>query len=132
MPRLNKLLLLDGLINLVLGIMLLAFPSAMVEFLGVPDVENAFYPNILGAVLFGIAIALFMESGNPNQHTHGLALPGAVVINLCGGLALAAWLVFGDLDLPTRGLVFLWGLVVLLVGISCVELVSRVGASRNA
>jgi hypothetical protein len=118
----SRLLIIDGLINLALGLLLLAFPASVVEYLGVPEAPNAFYPNILGGVLFGIAIALFIESRNPGGSATGLGLTGAVVINLCGGVVLGAWLLLGNLALPGQGLVILWILVALLVGISTVEL----------
>jgi hypothetical protein len=50
---------------------------------------------------------------------------GAIAINLCGGFILASLLVIGDLELPLRGTVFLWGLVALLLGISAVEIVAK-------
>ena len=128
----SKLLLIDGLINLILGIVLLVFPSSLVTYLGVPEAQVAFYPNILGGVLFGIAIALFLESQNNHGSTSGLGLLGAVVINLCGGLVLGAWLIFGELNLPPPGLIFLSGLVILLVGISSIELIIRYSSNQNS
>ena len=114
------LLLIDAMINLVLGFLLMLFPSSLIEALGVPTADSAFYPSILGAVLFGIGIALLVE----RRIGGGLGLRGAVSINLCGGMVLGFWLVFGDLDLPFRGLVFLWGLVVVLVGVSLIEILA--------
>jgi hypothetical protein len=52
----------------------------------------------------------------------GLGLGGAIAINLCGGGALASWLIFGNLTIPIKGRIFLWILVFLLVGISSIEL----------
>ena len=114
------LLLLDAMINLGLGVLLIFFPSAVVDVLGVPPADSAFYPSILGAVLVGIGIALLVERNIGG----GLGLWGAIAINLCGGIVLGCWLVFGDLVLPLRGRVFLWGLVVVLVGISTVEMLA--------
>ena len=128
----STLLIIDGSINLALGLLLLVFPSSLVEFLGVPGAPRNFYPNILGGVLFGIAIALFLESRNLNGSGVGLGLTGAVIINLCGGAVLGAWLLFGSLDLPLRGQVFLWALVVVLVGISAVELVTSLYKIRQS
>jgi len=51
--------------------------------------------------------------------------------NLCGGLVLCFWLVFGDLSLPTRGLIFLWFLALLLLGISAIELASGFRSNRR-
>jgi hypothetical protein len=117
------LLAIDATINLLLGGLLIAFSDGLASLLGVPQASHGFYPNILGGVLFGIGIALLMERRNTTGSSVGLGLGGAVAINLCGGLVLGGWLVFGDLSLPLRGLIFLWFLVVLLVGISVVELV---------
>jgi hypothetical protein len=53
-------------------------------------------------------------------------LDGAIAINLCAGLVLAGWLILGDLSLPMPGQLFLWTLVILLVGISIAELIARI------
>ncbi len=132
MAQRKTLLIIDGLINLALGIVLLLFPSSLVAFLGVPGAENSFYPNILGGVLTGIAIALFLESQSNASNTSGLGLLGAVVINLCAGLVLGVWLLWGDLELPLRGTIFLWSLVTLLVGISSIELATKLSASQSS
>ena len=126
------LLLVDALINLALGVLLLVFTEDLVHFFGVPPTGQHFYPNILGAVLFGIGLALLIECFRKPQGLIGLGLGGAVAINLCGGLVLAAWLIFGGLDLPLRGLVFLWVLVFVLVGISTLELVIHLKPGKNA
>ena len=115
------LLAVDAVINLVLGVALTVFPAGLVEFLGVPGAEPAFYPAILGAVLFGIGCALLIEAWRGSS---GLGLWGAISINLCGAAVLAGWLVFGGLALPLRGRVLLWSLVLLLAGISAVEAVA--------
>ena len=121
------LLLIDATINLGLGVLLVFFPESLVAVLGVPSAEPAFYPSILGAVLFGIGLALLVELNRGG----GLGLEGAVAINLSGGVVLGLWLLFGGLGLPLRGEILLWGLAALLVGISTVEiLVTK--ASRNA
>lgn len=80
----------------------------------------------------GIGLALLIECFRKPQGLIGLGLGGAVAINLCAGLVLAAWLIFGGLDLPLRGLVFLWILVFVLVGISTLELVAHLKSGKNA
>jgi hypothetical protein len=120
--RSSALLTVDAIVNLVLGFLLLVFPAGLVSMLGVPKADPAFYPSILGAVLFGIGIALLIER---SRGSSGLGLSGAIAINLCGGLVLAAWLVFGSIEVPLRGLIVLWGLVVVLVGISSFELIAQ-------
>ena len=122
----SLVLLVDAIINLSLGILLLLFPQSLVDFLGVPATDICFYPNILGAVLFGIGVALIIEVYQRPQGMVGLGLGGAIAINLCGGIVLGAWLIFGELDLPLRGWVFLGVLDAALVAISTVELVAHV------
>jgi hypothetical protein len=123
MPKpVSTLLLADAAINFALGVLLLAFSRPLADLLGVPFTDVRFYPTLLGAVLFGIGIALVMEALGQPKNLAGLGLGGAVAINLSGGIVLLVWLLSGALDLPVRGLVFLWSLAVLLVGISSIEL----------
>lgn len=113
----------DAFINLILGILLLAYSLPLVEFLGVPYTQNYFYPNILGAIFIGIAIALIVEAYRKKSEGFiGLGLFGAISINLCGGIVLFLWLVLGDLGLPLKGYIFLWTLDIILLVISIVEL----------
>jgi hypothetical protein len=126
-------LLVDAGINLVLGVLLLAFTPALADFLGVPSSSMRFYPSILGAVFIGITLALLVEALRPPQkELIGLGLVGAVCINLCGGLALALWLLFGQLTLPLRGKVLLWSLVAVLVGLSSLELLRALRPQAEA
>ena len=117
------ILLIDAIINLILGILLLAFSQQLANFLGVPFVESYFYPNILGAVLFGIGLALLIEYYRKEGSFIGLGLGGAISINLCGGIALALWLIMGNLSISFSGYIFLWTLVFLLIGVSFVEFI---------
>lgn len=127
------ILVVDAVINFLLGMLLLLFSPTIVEWLGVPPSSTNFYPNILGAVFIGITIALVIgASGTRSTQTNGLGLMGAISINLCGGIALALWLIFGRLNLPTKGYAFLWALVAILLLVSITELL-RYGLikSRN-
>ena len=120
----KTLLLTDALINFVCGILLIVFPITLVRWMGLPVPMTYFYANILGAVFIGIALALFWEArqGRNSGKGTGLGVVGAAAINLCGGAMLAIWLIAGQLDLTLPGSVFLWLLVVFLVGISTLEL----------
>lgn len=127
------LLLVDGLINLALGVLLIAFPRSLVELLGVPETDTRFYPTVLGGVLFGVGLALLIERARPPIKAVGLGLGGAIAINLCGGAVLAGWLVVGELPLPARGRWLLWGIVAILVCLSGAELYfHRRRAARQA
>ena len=117
-PR-DLLLLIDGLINLVLGVLLLLYPFGLAHILGVPVARSSFYPTILGAVIFGIGIALMIERHGKITGITGLGLAGAIAINLCGGGMLLLWLLCGELEIPLRGRIILWAIatVVLLTGV---------------
>ena len=119
----SLLLTIDSLVNLLLGVLLVVFPRDLISFLGIPEPSSAFYPSILGAVLFGIGIALWMERGADRARVRGLGLGGAVVINLCGALVLSAWLLFGDLSLSIKAAAVLWGIVAVLTVVSLAEVV---------
>jgi hypothetical protein len=127
MDKSKFLLIIDALINLMLGIsllLLIPFPE-LPRVLGVPQAANTFYPSILGAVLLGIGIALLMESNRTKpQQLIGLGLGGAVAINLCGGAVLITWLIFGDLNLPGYGMFLLWLIALTLIAISSIELIA--------
>ena len=122
MNKESILLIVDAFINYALGILCILYPY-VAETVGVPFVENSFYPNILGAVLFGIGIALTIEYFRKQLGWVGLGLGGAVAINLTGGTVLIFWLILGNLTIPFRGQVFLWMLAIILVLISSIELV---------
>ena len=114
------LLFIDALVNVILGLLLMFFSRGLIDFFGIPATDSFFYPNILGGVLFGIGIALLVELKDGDWGA-GLGLIGAVIINLCGGAVLAAWLLFGKLMIPSGGRIFLWCLVLLLVVLSLIE-----------
>ena len=111
----------DAAINLTLVILLMAFPAGLVKALGIPTETTPFYATILGAVLVGIGLALLLECYRKTNRFVGLGLGGAIVINLCGGFVLAAWLLSDKLILPLRGQILLWSLVLLLAAISLLE-----------
>jgi hypothetical protein len=114
------LLIADALVNLLLGVLLVFFPSGLVRALGIPNATPAFYAGILGAVLFGIGLALLLEAYGPVRGL-GLGLAGAILINICGAIVLAGWLLFGGLVIPLRGVIFLWSVVLVLGAISALE-----------
>ena len=120
----QNLLVADGTVNVILGILLLFFPAGFASFFGLPQENNYFYASILGAVLFGIGISLFQERTRLNKGSAGLGLAGAITINLCGSLVLIGWLLFGGLDIPVRGFIILWIVAIVVLGIGLLELFS--------
>ena len=123
MKKGKALILTDSIINIFLGVVLLAYSKPIVDFFGLPETDLKFYPNILGAILFGIGIALFIEYKRKGEFI-GLGIGGAISINLMGGIVLFIWLVSGNLNLPIQGNILLWFLDIILFGISLFELIA--------
>ena len=122
----KKLLILDGVVNLILGGLLLCFPWGVASWLGLPEGGSNVYPIILGAVLFGIGAALLLEAYGDQKGIRGLGLEGAVAINFCGAGALAVWLLMVPMEIPLRGYAVLWVIVISVLIIGIVELVHQV------
>ena len=128
----KMILFVDAIINFVLGVLLLIFSPEIASWLGVPLSSTSFYPNILGAIFIGITIALLIDvKGKKDNGNMGLGLLGAISINLCGGTMLALWLILGDLELPVRGFIILWTIVIILIIVSVTELIHIVHSEKN-
>ena len=121
----HTLLIIDGIINLGLGVLLLLAPFGMASFLGVPEPDSFLYPCVLGGVLLGIGISLILETKTGARGIHGLGIGGAIIINFCGAGTLLGWLLMTSIHLPLRGLVLLWFIVVVVLLVGVGELVAR-------
>ena len=108
--------------NVPLGVLLMLFPLGVV---GLPPVDPNFYSSIFGALLLGIGIALLAEIVGSGGWIGGLGLGGAIIINICGSVALILWLVFGALEIPLRGQILLWVIGVLVLGIGVAEILAK-------
>jgi len=124
-PQHARLLLIDGVVNVALGVLLLLVPFGLAEILGVPRSNHDFYPMILGGVILGIGIALLIERYGSTRGIRGLGLGGAIAINLCAATVLLLWLVSGTLALPLRGQIFLWVIVIVVYGIGIAEIAAK-------
>jgi len=124
-PKHKAFLLIDGIVNLILGILLLLFPFGMAEILGVPQPQSNFYPTLLGGVIFGIGIALLLEAYGQKYRIRGLGLGGAIAINFCGAGILVLWLIFEPLNLPLRGMITLWIVAIVVLGLGILETLAK-------
>lgn len=122
----QKLLLAaDAVINLILGALLLFFPVGILELFGLPPTDTYFYSSILGGVIIGIGVALYLEWRGGENGLSGLGLAGAIAINLCGGGTLLYWLLFGEMEIPLNASITLWIVAIVVIGIGLVELISK-------
>jgi hypothetical protein len=124
-------LTIDGAVNLALGVVLAIFPKEFARLVGVPIPSNSFYASVLGGVLIGIGLALLLQRFWGRSHVTGLGIEGAIAINFCGAGVLVIWLVSGGLSVATRGLVFLWAVAILVLGIGVAEIVMRARKHRQ-
>jgi hypothetical protein len=108
-------------VNLILGFVLILVPAGIARILCLPGAGSYFYAVVLGAVLIGIGVALLLSLSSPG----GLGLRGAIAINLCGAAAVAVWLILTPVTLCPRGLVILWAVVAIVLGIGILELWER-------
>jgi hypothetical protein len=115
----SKLLFVDGIVNVLLGILLILFPLGIDHFLRLPYTSTYFYTTIFGAVLVGIGIALFIECKTPSA---GLGLIGAIIINICGTTALLLSLFFYKPSIPIIGLLILIVIAIIVFLLALLEL----------
>jgi hypothetical protein len=113
------LLLIDGTVNLAVGLVLLCYPLGIGDYLELPKSDNNFYPVILGALIFSIGIALFIESKYYEGGIRGLGIEGAIIINIITSSALIIFLIFGRLNISIVGSIILWfvGILVFIIGV---------------
>jgi hypothetical protein len=104
--------------------LLLLFPFGLAPVLGVPVPNNYFYSTLLGAVLFGIGMALLIEAYGRQRGMHGLGIAGAIVINICGATILMLWLLSNSLSIPLRGYIVLWIIAIAVLTVGLIELIS--------
>ena len=129
--REELVLTIDAAVNLALGVVLAIFPKEFAGVVGVPIPSSPFYASVLGGVLIGIGLALLLQRFWGGSHLVGLGIEGAIAINFCGAGVLVAWLMNGGLSIATRGLVFLWSVAILVLGIGVTELAVRARENRQ-
>lgn len=115
----QQLLWLETCLKIVPGLLLALVPLTCLRVFGLPRPDTGFWPRLCGALLVGIAGAVFLEG---TSRGHGLGLAGCIIINLCGATVLAALLVLDRGPTSTRGRVVVWVLVCALVTLSVVEI----------
>jgi hypothetical protein len=120
--RMRAFLIVDAVIDGLLGITLLLFSPEVWELTGIPGAYSRFYPNLLGAVLLGISISLVIEARRKEKNTSpGLGFRGSLAINFSAGLILSLWLFFGHLPIPFKGVILLGALSFFLLVFSFIK-----------
>jgi hypothetical protein len=117
----QQLLWIETLLKLAAGLLLVLAPLAAIKLLGLPRTETGFWPRLLGAVLLGLAVAVFIEGRAPGSQ--GLGLAGCVIVNFSAVSMLAGSLALERGPASARGRAVVWAFVVLLVCLSVLEIV---------
>jgi hypothetical protein len=115
----QQLLWIETLLKFIPGVLLAVAPLTTLGILGLPRPDTGFWPRLCGALLVGMAAALFVEGTSLG---HGLGLAGCVVINLCGASVLATLLVLERGPTSVRGRVTVWLTVCALITMSVFEI----------
>jgi len=116
----QQLLWIETLLKLVSGFMLAVAPMSAIKLFGLPRTDTGFWPRLLGAVLIGLAAAMFLEARTADSQ--GLGLAGCVVVNLSGAAMMATLLVMDAGPPSVRGRGLLWLVVILLLVLSITEI----------
>jgi len=115
----QQLLWLETLLKLAPGLVLVIAPLTTLRVLGLPRPETGFWPRLCGALLLGLAGALFLEG---TSRGHGIGLAGIIVVNLTGAATLASLLVLDAGPASARGRLAVWLIVCALVLLSVTEI----------
>jgi hypothetical protein len=118
----QQLLTIEILLKFAGGLVLVLAPLSTIKLLGLPRTESGFWPRLLGAVLIGMAIALYLEGRGPGSQ--GVGLLGCVIVNFSAVSILGGLLALEAGPPSARGRAVMWGVVVLLVALSVLEIVN--------
>jgi hypothetical protein len=112
----------EVLLKGTVGLLLCILPVTTARLIGLPIAASGFWPRLLGAVLVGIATALFIEGrgGGPR----GLGMAGVMIINLAAVAMLVTLLILDRAASTMRGRLVLWVTAMTLLLLAAVELVN--------
>ena len=103
------------------GLTLVLIPLTAIRITGLHKPESGFWPRLLGAVVLGIAAAVFIALTYPAaQGTIGAA--GLIPINLAGAAAMIASLIMGTAAPTGRGRLFVVANAVTLLALAFLEI----------
>jgi hypothetical protein len=118
----QQLLTVEILLKFAAGLVLVLAPLSTIKLLGLPRAETGFWPRLLGALLIGLAGAIYVEGRAPGSQ--GLGLAGCVIVNFSAVSMLGGMLALEAGPPSARGRAVVWALVVLLVSLSVLEIVN--------
>jgi hypothetical protein len=103
------------------GLTLLLIPLTALRLTGMQRPETGFWPRLLGAVVLGIAAAVFITLQYPSARG-GLGPAGLIPINLAAAAAMIAPLIMGYAAPSRRGKLFVTVNAVTLLTLAFMEI----------
>lgn len=108
-------------VKAVAGLLLFVAPITLSRLAGFARTESGFWPRLAGALLAGIAMAVFAGLAFPAAHG-GLGPAGLIAINLCGAVALIGPLILGKAAPTRRGRLFILATALTLLTLAFAEI----------
>lgn len=102
------------------GLMLLLIPVTTARLLGFPYDRSGIWGRLLGAVMIGIAGAIYVE--HDVEGARGLGVPGLILINIIGIFALLVIVIFQGVG-SRRGAMAAWFTIAVLFSLSLLEII---------
>lgn len=110
----QQLLWIETLLKFSGGLVLVLAPLTAIRLLGLPGTDSGFWPRLLGAVLIGLAAAIFFE-GRFGGSPRGLGIAGCFMVNVAAVTMLVTHMVLSRSVQTRRGQSVLWLLIALLL-----------------
>lgn len=117
----QQILWFEVVLKAVAGLTLLLIPLTAIRLTGMQRPETGFWPRLLGAVVLGIAAAVFITLQYPSARG-GLGPAGLIPINLAGAAAMIAPLIMGYAAPSRRGKLFVVVNAVTLLTLAFMEI----------
>jgi hypothetical protein len=89
----------DGVFNLLAGLVALTFYGPVVALVGWPETDAPVYPNVLGAALVGLSLAVLFAAGHPERSRDTIL--ATVVAKVLAGVILVYWIFVAGIELPS-------------------------------
>lgn len=116
----SQILFLEVLIKLAFGVPLVLAPISTLKLCGLPCPPTGFWPRLVGGLLLGLAVAIFIEIRLPGSK--GLGLHGLIAINLVAAGSIVGPLIMNAGATTVRGRMALWLATALLFMLALAEI----------
>ena len=117
----QQILWVEVVLKAAAGLALIILPLTAIRVCGMQNPETGFWPRLLGAVVLGIAAAVFVTLQFPDARG-GLGPAGLIPINLAGAAAMIAPLIMGTAAPTRRGRFFILVNAVALTSLAFLEI----------